>query len=138
MTTVSPSRTAGLPIVRRDCPITCVSERTRARVVDAATRLFLEHGYVATTIEAIAAEAGVAVPTVYYLFRTKPRLLAAVLDTTVAGPAGTAIVEQSWVNALRCSTGTRGCDAPPRCARDRHPHSSFAHLRCRAASRRRT
>ena len=76
------------------------SQRTRARIVDAATELFLEHGYVATRIEAIAARAGVAVPTVYYLFGTKPSLLAAVLDTTVAGPAGTPIVEQSWVDAL--------------------------------------
>ena len=76
------------------------SQRTRARIVDAATELFLEHGYVATRIEAIAARAGVAVPTVYYLFGTKPSLLAAVLDTTVAGPAGTPIVEQAWVDAL--------------------------------------
>jgi AcrR family transcriptional regulator len=76
------------------------SHRTRARVVDAATGLFLEHGYVATRMEAVAAQAGVAVPTVYYLFRTKPSLLAAVLDATVAGPAKTTIVEQSWVDAL--------------------------------------
>ncbi len=76
------------------------SQRTRARIVDAATGLFLEHGYVATRIEAIAARAGVAVPTVYYLFGTKPNLLAAVLETTVAGPAATPIVEQSWVEDL--------------------------------------
>jgi AcrR family transcriptional regulator len=76
------------------------SQRTRARIVEAATGLFLEHGYVATSIEAIAARAGVAVPTVYYLFGTKPSLLAAVLETSVAGPASTPIVEQSWVDAL--------------------------------------
>lgn len=76
------------------------SQRTRARIVDAASGLFLEHGYVATSIEAIAARAGVAVPTVYYLFGTKPGVLAAVLDSTVAGPAATPIVEQSWVDAL--------------------------------------
>ena len=76
------------------------SQRTRARVVDAATGLFLDRGYVATRIEAVAARAGVAVPTVYYLFGTKPRLLAAVLDTAVAGPAAAPLVEQSWVDAL--------------------------------------
>src|SRR6266545_1700732 len=39
------------------------AQATRRRILDAARGLFVERGYVATTIEAIAAEAGVAVPT---------------------------------------------------------------------------
>ena len=61
------------------------SLRTRARIVDAAAQLFVDHGYLATTIEAIAAGAGVAEQTVYYVFGTKRNLLAAVLDVRIAG-----------------------------------------------------
>src|SRR5260370_17833852 len=57
------------------------AQATRRRIRDAARRLFVERGYVATTIEAIAGEAGVAVPTVYLAFGTKPALLAALLTT---------------------------------------------------------
>lgn len=48
---------------------------TRRLIVDAARRLFLERGYAATTIETIAAEAGVAVSTVYAIFKNKRAVL---------------------------------------------------------------
>jgi AcrR family transcriptional regulator len=77
------------------------SLRTRARVVDAAARLFVEHGFLATTIEAVAELAGVAVQTVYYAFGTKWHLLAAVLDTSVAGDVEpVAVLERPWVDEL--------------------------------------
>lgn len=77
------------------------SRRTRARVVDAAAQLFAEQGYVATTIEAVATRAGVAVQTVYYVFGTKPNLLAAVLDASVAGDVEpVAVLERPWVDSL--------------------------------------
>lgn len=41
------------------------AEETRARAVAAATRVFLARGYAGATIPAIAAEAGVALQTVY-------------------------------------------------------------------------
>lgn len=44
---------------------------TRRQIVRAARRLFVASGYAATTVEAIAAEAGVAVATVYKVFGTK-------------------------------------------------------------------
>jgi AcrR family transcriptional regulator len=44
---------------------------TRRQIVRAARRLFVTLGYVSTTVEAIAAEAGVAVATVYKAFGTK-------------------------------------------------------------------
>jgi AcrR family transcriptional regulator len=48
---------------------------TRARMLDAARRLFLERGYAATTIPEIAAAAGVAVPTIYWAFGSKRALV---------------------------------------------------------------
>jgi TetR/AcrR family transcriptional regulator, regulator of autoinduction and epiphytic fitness len=61
------------------------AERTRRRVIDAATRLFVRQGYAQTTIRAIAAEAGVSVPTVELLFGTKAQLLHVVIDVAIAG-----------------------------------------------------
>jgi AcrR family transcriptional regulator len=61
------------------------ARQTRKRVIDAATRLFIEKGYAPTTIRAIAAEAGVSVPTVELLFSTKAQLLHVVLDVAIAG-----------------------------------------------------
>jgi TetR/AcrR family transcriptional regulator of autoinduction and epiphytic fitness len=61
------------------------ARETRRRVVEAAARLFVRDGYAATSIAAIAEEAGVAVPTVYARFRTKAGVLRAVVDLTVRG-----------------------------------------------------
>jgi AcrR family transcriptional regulator len=58
---------------------------TRLTVIEAAQRLFTEHGYPATTIEAIAEAAEVPLPTLYRLFGSKRALLAAVLDTSFGG-----------------------------------------------------
>jgi TetR/AcrR family transcriptional regulator, regulator of autoinduction and epiphytic fitness len=58
---------------------------TRLRVIGAAKTLFLDNGYPATTIEAIAEASGAAVPTVYRLFGTKRGLLKEVLDTSLVG-----------------------------------------------------
>jgi AcrR family transcriptional regulator len=78
------------------------SRVTRVRVIDAATGLFLERGYVAATIEDVAERAGVAVQTVYYVFGTKPKLLSAVLDASIAGDAEPVpVLERPWVGALR-------------------------------------
>jgi len=48
---------------------------TRTRILDAARSLFFRDGYAATTLKAIAAEAGVAVQTVYAVFGSKPNIL---------------------------------------------------------------
>jgi|SRR5450759_1836782 AcrR family transcriptional regulator len=62
------------------------AEQTRARIMEAAYRLFTQHGYEATTMQAVADEAGVAVQTVYFTFHTKGGLLAAI--ETRAGGGG--------------------------------------------------
>lgn len=59
------------------------AQETHERIVDAATSLFLERGYVQTTIDAIADAADVAVETVYARFRNKTNLMIAVKDAAV-------------------------------------------------------
>jgi len=59
------------------------AQETHERIVQAATRLFVEHGYVPTTIEAIAEAADVAVETIYARFRNKTNLMIAVKDAAV-------------------------------------------------------
>ncbi|MCE3277399.1 MAG: Bacterial regulatory protein tetR family, partial [Propionibacteriaceae bacterium] len=44
------------------------AQQTRRRVIEAAAQLFVEQGYATTTMRAIAAAAGVSVPTVELLF----------------------------------------------------------------------
>jgi AcrR family transcriptional regulator len=61
------------------------AEQTRRRIIDAATALFDEKGYSSTTIEAIAAQADVAVETVYRRFRNKANLLEAILEPAIVG-----------------------------------------------------
>jgi AcrR family transcriptional regulator len=61
------------------------ARRTRARIIAAAAGRFLARGYAATTMRAVAADAGVALPTVELAFGTKARLLKAVIDTAIAG-----------------------------------------------------
>lgn len=54
-------------------------------MVEAAYDLFCSNGYLGTTITAVAMEAGVAVPTVYYTFGTKAALLSESLGAAVVG-----------------------------------------------------
>jgi AcrR family transcriptional regulator len=61
------------------------ARETRARIVEAAARLFARDGYSATSINAIADEARVAVPTVYASLRSKANILRAVVKQTVRG-----------------------------------------------------
>jgi AcrR family transcriptional regulator len=78
------------------------ARQTRQRIIAAALQLFLDRGYVATTIEAIAQQASVAPATVYQAFGTKPAMLAAALDSTIAGDAElVAVLERDWVSAAR-------------------------------------
>lgn len=58
---------------------------TQRRIVEAARALLSERGYAATTISAIAAAAGVAVPTVYKSFGTKTAIFKRAYDIAVVG-----------------------------------------------------
>jgi len=58
------------------------SERKRGAVLDAATSLFLSKGYDGTTMDEVAALAGVSKPTLYRYFADKERLYAAIVSAT--------------------------------------------------------
>ena len=77
------------------------TRRTRAAVIDAARRLFVEHGYAATTIEAISELSDTPQPTVYRLFSSKLGILSAVLDVAIAGDdKAVAMVDRPQVRSL--------------------------------------
>ncbi len=68
-----------------------------ALVCAAASRLFSTKGYLATSIEDIAAEAGVARPTVFSAVGPKPVILKNVVDQALAGDdAPVPIAERPW------------------------------------------
>lgn len=55
-------------------------EQTKARIVDAALRLFEQNGYQKTTMRAIASEAGVSLGNAYYYFASKEHLVQGFYD----------------------------------------------------------
>jgi AcrR family transcriptional regulator len=81
------------------------AEETEAVIVGAAARLFFERGYQATSVGQIAAEAGVAVQTIYNSLGSKREVLERVLEPAVADESAAReldpgrIVEQ-WREAL--------------------------------------
>lgn len=88
----------GRVVKRRSYDATGRRERARLshdRVVDAAEQRFLRDGYAATTIGAIAADAGVSVDTVYKTFGGKPGLISAILSRGLLGGGSEPIGERS-------------------------------------------
>jgi len=69
--------------------------RTRARILDAASELFLERGYARTTMQGVADRAGVARDTVHAVFGGKARLLTALIDARLVPDASVANVTQT-------------------------------------------
>jgi AcrR family transcriptional regulator len=61
------------------------ARQTRGAILAAARERFLERGYSATTIDEIAAAAGVSKPTVFTAAGNKAQLLKAVRDVAMAG-----------------------------------------------------
>jgi AcrR family transcriptional regulator len=61
-------------------------QASRREILEAAHRLFLRDGYVATSIPAIAAEAGVAVQTIYNTVGSKREVMGGVIELAVRGP----------------------------------------------------
>src|SRR5437763_16336971 len=85
------------------------SRATRARIVEAATRVFVRDGYLTTTMAAIAAEAGVAVQSLYLGFGSKLGILSAAFDVAVVGDVEPVpLLERPWVRELAaCPDGPR-------------------------------
>jgi len=60
--------------------------------------LFVRDGFLTTTMSAIAAEAGVAVQTLYLSFRSKTAILVAAFDTAIAGDdEPLPLLERDWM-----------------------------------------
>jgi TetR/AcrR family transcriptional regulator, regulator of cefoperazone and chloramphenicol sensitivity len=59
---------------------TAQAQDTRAEIARAARRLFVSHGWAATTMRDVASEAGVSVPTVYAAYQNKTGLALALAD----------------------------------------------------------
>jgi AcrR family transcriptional regulator len=78
------------------------SRQTRRRILTAARGLFLERGYPATSVEAIAAAANVSPDTVYSAFGSKRNLLKQLMDTAVGGDdADVKVVERPGPQSVR-------------------------------------
>lgn len=56
------------------------SALSEKRVLDAAAKIFRDHGYAGTTMRIIADEANMQAGSIYYHFGSKDQLLSAVLD----------------------------------------------------------
>jgi AcrR family transcriptional regulator len=70
---------------------------TRLEILEAAQRLFERDGYTATTMVAVATEAGVALKTVYLAFETKAGLLRALWHLRLRGDEDDVpIAERQW------------------------------------------
>jgi AcrR family transcriptional regulator len=70
---------------------------TRLEILEAAQRLFERDGYTATTMAAVATEAGVALKTVYLAFETKAGLLRALWHLRLRGDEDDVpIAERQW------------------------------------------
>lgn len=73
---------------------------TRRRILEAARVLFFRDGYAATTLKAVAAEAGVAVQTVYAVFGSKAAILAELRALVVSLPQA----DDALREAMRATT----------------------------------
>ena len=70
-----------IPVDRRAARVA----QTELRILAAARDLFLDHGYVATTLADVAERAGVAARTVYVRFGTKAAVFKRVVDVALVG-----------------------------------------------------
>lgn len=81
---------------------------TRQRVLAAARELFVERGFVGTTIDAIAERADISSETVYSTFGSKRALLAELVDVSISGGVDAPpVFDQDWVRQLRAEPDAR-------------------------------
>jgi TetR/AcrR family transcriptional regulator of autoinduction and epiphytic fitness len=98
---------------KRRRPYDASGRRRRAaesqeRVLEVARRLFAARGYAETTMEAIAADAGIAVPTLYAAFRSKRGVLDALMHRLVSGePGAPPLLETAGARAVAAESDPR-------------------------------
>lgn len=75
---------------------------TRRRIVAAAAQRFVADGYGATRLDQVAADAGVAVQTVYFHFGNKRTLLKEALDVAAVGDdEPVPLMDRPWVRQIQ-------------------------------------
>ena len=78
------------------------AEATRQSIIDAARRVFLEKGYAAATMPAIAQAAGIAMDTVYATVGKKPSLFRLLVEMAISGSdRAVPAQERDYVRAIR-------------------------------------
>jgi AcrR family transcriptional regulator len=79
--------------------------QTEERIIAAAAELFLENGYVPTTLEAVAKRAQLGARTVYVRFGTKAALFKRVVDVAIVGDTQpTGVLDRDWAQAGMTAT----------------------------------
>lgn len=63
--------------------MTCENDNMEARIIKAATTVFIKNGYAETSMSEIAVEAGINRPGLHYYFRTKEKMFQAVFGDIV-------------------------------------------------------
>src|ERR1019366_3901630 len=89
-------RKAAKSVGRGGRPARADALRLREGILEVATELFLAKGYGSTTIEAVAARAGISKRTLYHRFDDKSVLFAAVVHEIIEQmrpPAGVPLIE---------------------------------------------
>tara|TARA_B100001996_G_C18313350_1_gene459519 strand:+ start:148 stop:594 length:447 start_codon:yes stop_codon:yes gene_type:complete len=76
------------------------SKFAKERILLAASELFKANGFDTVTIEAIANEAGVSVPTVYSKFKSKRGILSCIIDSTLPTSQHDALVAKIYTSNL--------------------------------------
>lgn len=95
-----------MPQVEQDAKTSYPRRQQRARatrraILGAAKELFIAEGYGATTIQAIADEADVAVQTVYAAFGNKRTILSELVDVSIAGDDADVVVNaREWMRPV--------------------------------------
>jgi AcrR family transcriptional regulator len=82
-------------------PTRAQAERRDERLIEVAEKLFLERGFEATSIDAVAEAAGVSKPTVYARYRDKADLFGAVLRRGI----------QSWLAPISAAAEAQAREA---------------------------
>ena len=76
------------------------AEQTRRRILDSAFSLFAKGGYSATTIAAVAEDAGVSPETIYQGFGGKRGLLEGAIELAIEGAEDGAASQERWRTAV--------------------------------------
>jgi AcrR family transcriptional regulator len=81
------------------------AKTTRELIIHSARAIFLEKGYAATTMSAIAMAAGTALDTVYATVGKKPALFRLLIETAISGSdRAISAEERDYVRAIRAET----------------------------------